>query len=279
MQPVLSIITPTWNEPEKTSACFSSVSKHTDIPYELIWIDNGSSKQSFDHVSKVVNRLKVPLNVTRLGSNIGFVRGTNLGLSKVASSSKYVILLNNDTEVTQQWANKLLAPLADEQVGAVGPITQSQIAWQSADNLNIRWKLGLPSFRRGCSNKQALAKMSEYVTLLSDGFQTKYIDPGSIPLSFFCVALRTDTIAKVGILDEDFGVGLGDDDEYCHRLRTYGYKLMVSLGTFVYHWHRTTFKALRLPVDSIRRENVKKLQEKREKNVARQAGPQVLSNA
>jgi O-antigen biosynthesis protein len=276
MPPVLSVVVPSWNEPEKTVACFSSVSRHTAVPYELVWVDNGSSRKNVEYVSKAISSMRLPAKVIRLDTNLGFVKGTNTGLANVSSSSRFVVLLNNDTEVTSQWANKLLAPLLDESVGAVGPITQSPIAWQSAANLNKRWKLGLPVFKGGCG-RQSAGKVVEYVRILSDGFQAKYIDPGSIPLSFFCVALRSDTIAKVGTLDEDFGVGLGDDDEYCHRLRTYGYKLMVSLGTFVYHWHRTTFKALNLSVDSIRRKNVKTLHDKCEKNLARQVEPPVLS--
>jgi GT2 family glycosyltransferase len=94
-------------------------------------------------------------------------------------------------------------------------------------------------------------------------FKNKYIDVGKLPLSFFCAAFRKETFDQIGFLDEDFGMGLGDDDEYCYRLRAHNLKLVLSLETFVFHHHRTTFKALKLPVDKIRRRNIHTLRAKK----------------
>jgi GT2 family glycosyltransferase len=199
--------------------------------------------------------------LVKFKNNTGFVKATNIGIREVERSSKYIILLNNDTEVTTGWERKLIKPLSNNpNVGAVGPITQSKLSWQEASRLNSRWKLSIPLFpKRGLVKD----KISNYAELLSKTYGDQYRDAGKYPLSFFCVALRKKTFDTVGLLDEEFGIGFGDDDEYCHRLRTHGLKLLVSLGTFVYHWHRTTFNALNLPVASLQRQNSNLLKRKK----------------
>jgi GT2 family glycosyltransferase len=263
--PIVSIIIPTWNEQEKTTRCFSSILASTDLPYEVIWVDNGSIPGMYAAIKKHSSRFGERLNSIRLQANVGFVKATNIGIRAASPSTKYIILLNNDTEVTAGWVNKLVAPLKDPTIGAVGPITQSELAWQAANHLNRRWHLGLPAFNQPTITRNISNLIAQYGSALTAKFKEKYVETHGNPLSFFCVALAKATINKIGILDEDFGMGLGDDDEYCYRLRAHGYKLLISLGTFVYHWHRTTFNALKLPVDNIRRTNIRLLKEKKNK--------------
>jgi GT2 family glycosyltransferase len=249
------------NEAAKTVSCFASIRSNTKMPYEIIWVDNGSTPENFGLVRRQATKPKVHTKLIKLDKNVGFVRATNLGIKEAEKSSKYIILLNNDTEVSQNWAKKLTAPLnKDPEVGAVGPVTQSKISWQEARNLNRRWNLQIPKFPKGGDK---IKNIYNYSNTLTDMFKNKYIDVGPLPLSFFCVALRKETFDKLGLLDEDFGLGLGDDDEFCFRLRANKLKLVLSLEAFVFHHHRTTFKSLKLPVDSIRRKNIKTLRTKK----------------
>lgn len=250
--PVISIIIPTVNEAEKTVQCLRSIRACTATPHEIIWVDNGSSPKQFAEIKRQATRPNVQCKLVHNSRNLGFVKAVNQGIAE--AKGDYVILLNNDTEVTENWEKKLIKPLkVNHKVGAVGPVTQSRIAWQEANNLNMRWNLSLPMTHNDIKlyNKQ-----------LEQNFQDKYIDIGSLPLSFFCAAFRRETFKKIGNLCEEFNIGLGDDDEYSMRLRAYGYRLMISLGTFVYHHHRSTFKSLHLGVDSLRRHNIKILRKK-----------------
>jgi O-antigen biosynthesis protein len=263
-KPDLSIIIPVWNEAAKTVNCLASIRANTKYPHEVIWIDNGSNDENFGTIKRQATRPNVHTKLIKLAQNVGFVKAINIGIKEAEKSSKYIILLNNDTEVSYCWAQKLLTPLQqDAKIGAVGPITQSKISWQEASHLNQRWNLKIPLFPKGGERKKNIHKYNE---ILTHKFKNKYISIDKLPLSFFCVALRKDTIDKVGLLDEDFGIGLGDDDEYCYRLRAHKFKLALSLETFVYHYHRTTFKTLKIPIDTLRRRNVKILRMKK-KNI------------
>ena len=256
-KPEISIVIPVKDEPEKTIACMSSIRANTKIPYEIIWVDNGSTEDSRRAIMVQATRRKVHTKFIALRNNLGFVKATNAGIREAENSSKYIVLLNNDTEVSYRWASKLIRPMEkNAQIAAVGPVTQSKISWQEAANLNLRWNLKMPEWSPHTNNQV-------YSEMLEGGFKGRHLDVGALPLAFFAVALQRAAVERVGLLDESFGIGLGDDDEYCYRLRAYGYQLHLSLDAFVFHHHRTTFRSLGLPVDKIRRHNIGVLRAKK----------------
>jgi GT2 family glycosyltransferase len=54
-------------------------------------------------------------------------------------------------------------------------------------------------------------------------------------------------LTTVGFLNESYGVGLGDDDDYCRRAQEAGFELVLAQRLRVHHAHRTTFKTLYTP--------------------------------
>src|SRR5208337_3028273 len=68
--------------------------------------------------------------------------------------------------------------------------------------------------------------------------------PKPAMLVFFCVMIRRDVIDAIGLLGEQFGVGLGDDDEYCQRAQAAGYDLIYVGDLVVFHYHKMTFRSL-----------------------------------
>lgn len=198
------IIVPTFGQETFTVRCFDSLLACTTA-YRLVWVDNASSPSSraavFAHFQRHPDRLAIWPE-----QNLGFIGGTNLGLSAVladtASEAEYIVLLNNDTELTPHWLERLLAVLKrNPSLGAVGP---------------------------SC-------------TAPSEAADT-YDDVPMVP--FFCTAFPKRVFREVGLLDPRFGMGLADDDDYCHRLRRAGYRVAVVPGVSVLHNERTTFRSL-----------------------------------
>ena len=81
----------------------------------------------------------------------------------------------------------------------------------------------------------------------------------------FCLALiKREVIKKIGLLSVDFGVGLGDDGDYCIRARKAGFKLIIVRNGFFYHHAKTTFHNLYTDeqIRTMQDKNIAKLKEK-----------------
>jgi GT2 family glycosyltransferase len=54
-------------------------------------------------------------------------------------------------------------------------------------------------------------------------------------LAFFCVAIKREVINKVGLLDEVYGIGMFEDDDYCMRVKKAGYSLICADDVLIHH--------------------------------------------
>jgi GT2 family glycosyltransferase len=252
--PTVSFVIPVYNQARMTVSCFASIRASISCPYEIIWIDNGSNEVEFGTIKVQATRPRVHTKLVRFEKNIGFVKATNAGIRE--AEGEYVILLNNDTEVGFKLATRLIYPLTqDKTVGATGPVTDSSIGWQGIRNINRRWSLSYPSYD---------GNIKEYSRVIREAYPGKCIPVGGrkLPLSFFCCCMRRSLFDEIGYLDEDFGIGLGDDDDMAMRMAAFGYKQMLVLDAFCRHHHRTTFTSLKLGVDSLRRHAIRVLKKK-----------------
>ncbi len=172
--------------------------------YRVVWVQNGGEIP--EEIRRELGQCEEAL-VVRNETNLGFVRATNQGLR---GGAPYPVMLNNDTRVPPGWLEKLRRPLLDESVGLAGPLTTAIDSWQG----RVRPRAN------------------------------PWTVPDEYNLAFFCAMTRRDVVERVGLLDEGFGMGLGDDDDYCARVRAAGYRLALVTDLVVYHQHRATFRAL-----------------------------------
>ena len=211
----------TWNLPEMSLQCLKAVKKHTRIPYRLIWVDNGSVRESFNTVKEYVETFEDYM-ILRLDRNRYYAESTNRGIK--LSSAKYVVTLSNDVFVTEGWLTKLVKILERRpEIGLISPI---------ADVIGSncpRASLAVPLHR--------LLKLGEpYERINNLPSRFAYCE-GNV--SMFCAVLRRQMIEEVGLLDERFTC-YGNDDDYNDRVKLVGWKTAVALNCFVRHIHNAT---------------------------------------
>ncbi len=111
--PLVSIIILNHNGREYLERCLKSVRKQNGLQFEVIVVDNSSTDGSGAYV-----RQHFPdIHLIESDRNLGFAGGANLGVRE--AKGEYVVLLNNDTEVEENWLRELVAPLARDKVALV----------------------------------------------------------------------------------------------------------------------------------------------------------------
>lgn len=241
--PQTSIIIVSYNGLQETTApCLESIfAGGAQSDFEVIVVDNCSSDDTAAYLAAMMEgepRLKCIFNK----SNRGFAGGNNDGL-KIASGDT-LILLNSDCVVAGNWIEGLCAPLLkDPALGLTGPVSNS---------VGNEQKI----FTNGTSRKEIIEEGLAWVSNSKGGwFETQM-------LNFFCVAMRRDVFDRVGMLDERFGLGFYEDDDYCARVRLAGYKLICIEDVFIYHRGGGSFGLLGSRTRDMMKKNRKVFQSK-----------------
>ena len=222
--PKVSVIVLSYKNWEFTRATLSSILAFSDYQnMEIIVVDNGSGEEIQRNLKDFETRdprIKLVLS----DRNLGYAAGNNLGIRE--ATGEYVILLNNDTYVTKGWVRDLIRPLRlDESIGLVSPLT---------NNIGNEQRVAI---HYGNMEEMALAARLLVRQRSRERFETDCV-------AFFCVAVRRDVLEKVGLLDESYGLGFFEDDDYCKRVLKAGYRIQITDDVFVHHHLSASFDQL-----------------------------------
>lgn len=106
--PKVSVIIPVHGRIAYTLACLRSIARHGAMaPFEVIVVDDASPDDSIQALSDVAGLRKL-----RNPVNLGFIGSCNAGA--VVARGEQLLFLNNDTQVTAGWLDRLLDCFDDE---------------------------------------------------------------------------------------------------------------------------------------------------------------------
>lgn len=224
-EPRVSVVVLTYNNLAFTQACLHSIEVHSDYRnLEVIVVDNASSDDSPEYLARWVTETSAAGHTRRLilnDRNVGFAAGNNIGLE--AATGDILVLLNNDVFVTPGWVRTMRAHLVrNPNLGLVGPVTNN-IGNEARIEINYR----------------DMAEMVEYA-----GHYTRRHAGKAFPIStvaFFCVMMPRHVYEAIGGLDEAFGLGFFEDDDYCRRVQGSGWDIACAEDVFIHHHLSASF--------------------------------------
>jgi GT2 family glycosyltransferase len=221
--PTASIVVVSFDSLLYTRLCVETVLANTDAPaFELIVVDNGSDDGSREYLKALAARdSRVSLLANE--ENVGFPAACNQGM--VAARGEHLVLLNSDTMVPGGWLSRLTSYLDAGEAGLVGPVTNR--IGNEAEVLTHYDTYG--DFLREAGTR-AVSKRGQAFEI-----QT---------LTMFCLAMRRDAWESIGPLDESYGVGTLEDDDYSMRARRAGFRLLCAEDVLVHHFGEGSFGKL-----------------------------------
>ena len=212
--PRVSVVIPTFNHSQDVIRCLESIISSGDLtPYEVILVDDGSDKVDADRFRSISG-----IRLVVQSENSGFAAACEAGVA--ASSSEFIHLLNNDTEVVSGWLDGLVEEFDRDITAAVAGsmIIHSDHRLQEAG-----------------------------VIIFSDGSGMPY-GSGDSPLDWryrsrrevdYCsgcsLLLRRALWDEIGGFDDRFAPAYFEDVDLCFSARAHGQTVVYTPRSVVFH--------------------------------------------
>ena len=207
--------------------CLASVSAaRRSFRHRIVLVDDGSDTPTRELLSEFA-RMQENVTLIRHEQAVGYTRAANAGLR--AALGDLVILLNSDTIVSLNWAEKLAdAAFHTAGVGVVGPLSNAASHQSIPDHESTKTQTAINSLPTGMTPAD-LDKWCEENTPADFLPRTPLVHG-------FCFAITRMAIETVGLFDEEsFPSGYGEENDYCFRVVNAGLSLVVATHTYVYH--------------------------------------------
>jgi len=214
-RPLVSIVIPAYNNWVYTAACLRSIAEvRNTVRFEVIVVDDCSTDETWERLQKTDG-----VRALRNEQNVGFIDSCNRGGE--AARGEFLVLLNNDTQVTEGWLEHLLdAFSACPDAGLVGarllyPNGRLQECGGIIFNDGSGWNYG----------RDEAPDRPEY----------KYLREADY-CSGACFMIETALFRELGGLDTRYRPAYYEDTDLCFRVREAGREVLVQpFSTVIHH--------------------------------------------
>ncbi|HEX4963673.1 MAG TPA: glycosyltransferase [Thermoanaerobaculia bacterium] len=224
----VDVVVPVYGAAAELAVCLASLQRHTDLGrHRLVLVIDGPQETAVEAAVLAVGEGD-PL-IVRNPSRQGFVRSVNRGM---AASDRDVILLNSDTEVTAGWVEKLQeAAFSHPAIATVTPFSNNAT---------------IASLPRGAEvNALPAGWTVEGFAALVERAAAR--ERPRLPTGVgVCLYVKRKALDRLGLFDEArFGLGYGEESEFCFRALKAGFLNVLDDATFIWHAGHRSFGASR----------------------------------
>lgn len=211
------IIIPVYNAAQELSDCLERLRETTPADTRVTLVDDGSTDERIGEIFRSLSkRGERRWQLVRNPRNLGYVRTVNRAM---AASHDDVILLNSDTLPTPDWYERILACAdSDRRIATATPFS---------NNAEIC------SFPEFCKNNPVPEDPDAIARAMRQAGEPEYPD---IPTGVgFCLFIRRGALKKLGLFDERFGRGYGEENDFCMRAHKAGWRNVLCDDAYVVH--------------------------------------------
>ncbi|MGN7723880.1 glycosyltransferase family 2 protein [Chitinophaga sp. 22620] len=215
--PLVSIIALNYNQTAVTCEFLETTKNLTYRNFETIVVDNGSATDPSAQI-KAGNYPNLKLILSPV--NLGFTGGNNLGMQHAAGD--FVFIVNNDTEMTPDLLEQLLAPFEeDASIGVVCPKIRfyhhpNVIQYAGFHPMNLltgrTWAVGSKEEDKGQHNVSGPTSCAHGAAMM----------------------VKREVIDKVGRFADKFFIYYEESD-WSARILKAGYKIYYAAQGLIYH--------------------------------------------
>ena len=210
--PQVSIVIVNYNGGDLLQDCVGSIVKFTQS-FEIILVDNASTDGSSQRLGELFPRVRIVRN----DQNLGFAKANNIGLRQ--SRGRYVVLMNPDVFVTEDWLDRLASCMGkDPRIAVATPKLLRRDGILDSTGHVFRF-IRLEARNRG----EEEADHGQYDNLTE-----------LLSCDFACSIIRREVITQIGLLDDSIFLD-HEDIDFCLRARIAGWRVVFCPYSIVYH--------------------------------------------
>jgi GT2 family glycosyltransferase len=242
--PTVLILVLNWNGADVTHRCIASLINSTKYPKDkikILVVDNGSND---DSVGSLTKKFSASIEILALETNLFFILGNNKGINYGMQeyAPHYILLLNNDTEVSQEnWLLELVnTAQGDERVGVVGPrllFPNGRVQWSGRRKESsvpfLIFQTISAGLNPGVGKEGQEADCSKFIGEVNT-------------ISGACMLVKAELFHKLGLLDERLIPMFGEDVEYSFRAWRAGYRVVYRGDIDIIHYESYSIEKFKL---------------------------------
>ncbi len=221
--PLVSIIIPSKDHIDVLDACITSIlNKVTYTNYEIVVIENNSvDPQTFTYYERLQFK-HGQVHVVTWPEEFNYSKIINFGVQH--AKGKYLLLLNNDTEViTPNFIEEMMGYLQRPEVGVVG----AKLYFRDRLTQHAGMLVGVHG---------AVAHVNQDFPKQREGYLARAVRPGNFSgVTGACQMVRREAFEEVGGYTESLAVGFNDID-FCLKLIQAGYRVVFTPYAKLYHY-------------------------------------------